>query len=332
MKDSFGRSLTYFRISVTDRCNLRCRYCMPEEGIEAIPHEEILRYGEIERVARIMAGEGASRLRLTGGEPLVRRNLPALAARLKALPGIGYLGLTTNGLLLAPQAAELCRAGVDGINLSLDTLDRERFAAITRRDALPKVWEGLQAALGQPFKNIKINCVLAPSSLKADWMGVVALAKEYPLDVRLIEWMPMAGEAPQNDVGIDTAKTAIEAVYGPLSPLEGDAGAGPALYFGAKGFTGRLGFIPAMSHQFCGGCNRLRLTASGHLKLCLFYGRGLPLKPLLRGGASDAEIAAAIRQAVQNKPEKHSGQVVSAQEDPFAEAFDRPCGMYRIGG
>ncbi len=330
MRDLFGRELNYFRISVTDRCNLRCRYCMPEEGIEAIPHDEVLRFDEIERVARLMASQGAERLRLTGGEPLVRRGLPSLAARLKALDGVNYLGLTTNGVLLEELAGELCDAGVDALNISLDTTDPARFAALTRRDELPKVWRGLEAALALPFRHIKLNCVLAPESTQEDWMGVVALAKEYPLDVRLIEWMPMAGEAPKNDVSIEAAKQAIEARYGKMEALPHDAKAGPARYWQADGFRGRVGFIPSMSHQFCGSCNRLRLTASGQLKLCLFYDRGLPLKPLLRGGASDDEILAAIREAVRHKPQHHPGHVVV--ENPLPKAFDRPCGMYRIGG
>ncbi len=330
MRDLFGRELSYFRISVTDRCNLRCRYCMPETGIEAIPHEEVLRFDEIERVAGLMASQGAKRFRLTGGEPLVRRGLPSLAASIKALPGAEYLGLTTNGVLLEELAAELYDAGVDGLNISLDTVNPARFAALTRRDELPRVWKGLEAALRLPFRHIKLNCVLAPDSLQEDWMGVVALAKEYPLDVRLIEWMPIAGETPSNDVSIERAKAIIEAQFGQLEALPHDAAAGPAQYWQAAGFRGRIGFIPSMSHQFCGSCNRLRLTASGQLKLCLFYDRGLPLKPLLRGGASDEEILQAIREAVRQKPQHHPGHVVVEEELP--KAFDRPCGMYRIGG
>ncbi len=329
MRDLFGRNLSYFRISVTDRCNLRCQYCMPESGLHTIDHAEILSYDEIVRLARIFVKNGAWRFRLTGGEPLVRKNLPTLAANLKAIDGTQYLGLTTNGLLLEEMAADLHNAGVDGINLSLDTTNRSRFEALTRRDALDKVFSGLHAALRLPFQHIKINCVLSTHSTKEDWLSVISLAKEYPIDVRLIELMPMTGETATVAYTIEQAKSAIEMAFGRLQPLSFDEGAGPAVYWRAEGFRGRIGFIPSMSHQFCASCNRLRLSADGQLKLCLFYEDGLALKPLLRSEATDEDIEHAIRQAILQKPQKHPGHVVPSEHD---NNTDRPCGMYRIGG
>ncbi len=329
MKDLFGRNLSYFRISVTDRCNLRCRYCMPEEGLYTMEHDEILRYDEIVRLARIMVQNGVWRFRLTGGEPLVRKNLPQLATDLKAIDGAEYLGLTTNGLLLEEMAADLYGAGVDGLNISLDTTERTRFEALTRRDGLDKVLSGLHTALRLPFKHIKINCVLSESSTEEDWMGVLTLAKEYPVDVRYIELMPMTGVSMLEPASIETVKCAIEAKYGALCALSQDAGAGPAIYWKANGFRGRIGFIPAMSHQFCETCNRLRLTADGKLKLCLFYEDGMDIKQLLRNGSSDADIEHAIRNAIMQKPKKHHGVVMQSERE---QNTDRPCGMYRIGG
>ncbi len=329
MKDLFGRNLSYFRISVTDRCNLRCRYCMPDEGLCTIDHSEILRYDEIVRLAHIFAQNGVWRFRLTGGEPLVRQNLPALCRELKTIDGAEYLGLTTNGLLLEEMATDLQKAGVDGINLSLDTTNRARFEALTRRDALHRVFDGLHAALRLSFSSIKINCVLSAHSEESDWLGVVELAKEYPVDVRLIELMPMTGGTALPAVDIAAATMAIEKKFGSLQPLSFDVGAGPATYYKADGFRGRIGFIPSMSHQFCASCNRLRLSADGFLKLCLFYEDGLNLKALLRGDANNEEIERAIQNAILQKPKKHPGHVVPKTGE---KNTDRPCGMYRIGG
>ncbi len=329
MKDSFGRNLSYFRISVTDRCNLRCRYCMPPEGLHTIEHEEILRYDEIIRLARIMAQNGVWRFRLTGGEPLVRKNLPSLVTDLTKLPGAEYLGLTTNGILLEELAADLCHAGVNALNISLDTTDRSRFEMLTQYDALPKVLSGLHAALRLSFSSIKINCVLSAHSEPKDWLGVATLAKEYPVDVRFIELMPMAGENPATALSMENAKNILESSFGAFHALPKDLTAGPAVYYQVPGFRGRLGFIPSMSHQFCASCNRLRLSADGHLKLCLFYEEGLNLKALLRSNASDDEIETAIRNAILQKPKKHPGHVVPDENE---KNTDRPCGMYKIGG
>ena len=323
MTDSFGRSINYLRISVTDRCNLRCRYCMPEEGVAPLAHGDILRFDEMERLVRIFAGLGVNRLRLTGGEPLVRRDLTALAARLRAMSGIEFLGLTTNGVLLSEHAKALCDAGIDAVNISLDTTGPNRYAHLTRRDNWGQVWAGLEAALALPFSAVKINCVLSPDSLSTDWLGVVALARDLPVAVRFIEWMPMCGEG--TSVQVEAALSAIETRFGVLKPLGQRKGEGPATYYDVAGFVGKIGVIPAMSRHFCASCNRLRLTAAGELKLCLFYNAGISLRDLLRSGADDETIAAAIKNAVLSKPERHQGAVIQA-------GGCVACGMSQIGG
>lgn len=332
MKDQCGRNIHYLRISVTDRCNLRCVYCMPEEGVPSIPHEEILSFDEILRLVRIMAGLGIDRVRLTGGEPLVRKGITQLAREIKKIPGIDYLGLTTNGVLLSQMGSGLLEAGVDGINLSLDAADPARYAAITRGGDWQRARDGLQTALGLPFRAVKVNSVLSPDSTVDDWMDVVALARDNRMDVRLIEWMPMAGETGGKAITADEALAAIAARFGPLQALPRTEAAGPASYYRAPGFAGRIGMIPAMSHQFCSECNRLRLTATGDLKLCLFYDVGIPLKGLLRGGASDREIEEAIRAAVDKKPRQHGGLRLQTEDENEENIIATPVGMSGIGG
>lgn len=328
MKDSLGRHIHYLRVSVTDRCNLRCKYCMPAEGVEFIPHDEILRYEEIVRLVRIMAGLGVNRVRLTGGEPLVRKGLPELVESLKAIDGIDYVALTTNGLLLPEQADSLKRSGLDAVNISIDTLDPQRFAALTGKDALDAALAGLEKALAVGFSTVKVNCVLSPDSTRDDWLGVATLADRYGIDVRFIEWMPMAGEEePKGRVA--EVKAALAESYGALTPAKADTSGGPAAMFEAAGSKGRFGFIEAISHKFCDRCNRLRLTSTGHLKLCLFYNVGIPLKEKLRGGASDKEIEAAITKAVAFKPEAHRGVLASELDAPTIDAAK---GMYKTGG
>ncbi len=337
MTDNYGRNLHYLRISITDRCNLRCQYCMPEAGVPLIPHDEILRYDEISRLVRLMAELGVSRVRLTGGEPLVRKGVEELAKCIKNTPGVEFLGLTTNGVLLESLAPKLLAAGVDGLNISIDTLDEARYAAFTRRAELPAVLNGLHAALSLPFSSVRVNCVLAPTARAEDWLSVVGLAKTLPVDVRLIEWMPMQNETGTPAVPADEALAKIAAAYGPAAPAieeERPGHAGPAQYYRIGGFAGRVGVIPAMTHSFCDSCNRLRLTATGSLKLCLFYEEGISLKTLLRGGTTDDAIKEAILQAARLKPQRHQGQRLTTEsEDKNAPILgDVPCGMSMIGG
>lgn len=333
MIDQCGRNIHYLRISVTDRCNLRCVYCMPEEGVESIPHEEILSFDEILRVVRIMAGQGIDRVRLTGGEPLVRKGIVELARDIKKVEGINYLGITTNAVLLEQMGEDLYKAGVDGVNISLDAADPARYAAITRGGDWNRAYAGLRKALQLPFKAVKVNSVLSPDSPPSDWLEVVALARDNKLDVRLIEWMPMAGETGETPaIRADEALAVIAKRFGPLEALPRTSDAGPAAYYRAPGFTGRIGMIPAMSHQFCSECNRLRMTATGDLKLCLFYDVGIPLKGMLRDGSSDEELKEAIIAAVEKKPRQHGGLRLQTEEEDGQNIIASPVGMSGIGG
>ncbi len=310
MNDAYGRRIDYLRISVTDRCDLRCVYCMPADGVEWQPHERILRYEELLRLCRIFVSLGVTRFKLTGGEPLVRKGLAELVRGIRAIPGVEAVTLTTNGVQLEQALPALLDAGIDGINLSLDTLDRARFAALTRRDALPQVLRGLEAALAAPGLNLKLNCVAMPGRAD-DWIALAQLAKAHPIAVRFIEPMPIGLGRDLAFCGEAEVRAALEAAFGPLRPFEGRLGNGPAQYFTAAGFAGELGFISAVSHQFCERCNRVRLTAAGYLKTCLQYDVGADLAPLLEG--PDDAIRAAIEDAIARKPEAH--RFTAAQVD-----------------
>ena len=295
------------RISLTDRCNLRCVYCMPEEGICQIPRTEVLSQDEIMKVCRLASELGISRIKLTGGEPLVRKICVPLVKELKALPGIRQVTLTTNGILLKEQLPGLMEAGLDAVNISLDTLDEETFRKITRRDDLTQVLEGLKAALSYPGLKVKVNCV--PTFQKEqDLLQVAALARENPLHVRFIEMMPIGlGKGfPVRDE--ETVKGILERAYGPMTPTAETLGNGPCHYYTLADFKGRIGFISALSHKFCAQCNRVRLTSTGYLKGCLQFENGADLKALLRGGASDEILKETIRKTIYEKPVGHNFQ------------------------
>ncbi len=302
MRDGFGRTIDYLRLSITDRCSLRCTYCMPEDGVQWLEHNQILRYEDILRLLRIFAALGVKKIKITGGEPLVRKGVAGLISEIKAIDGIEQVTLTTNGVALKEQLPELLEAGIDGINLSLDTLDRARFAEITRRDALPQVLEGLEAAWSVPGLNLKLNCV-AQAGRASDWVSLVGLAKEHDLAVRFIEPMPIGLGGGLESCTEADIRAALEHAYGPLTSCDAVLGNGPAKYYSLPEFQGKIGFISAVSHQFCDRCNRVRLTATGYLKACLQYDVGADLRPLLTG--SDEELQAAIEAAIQNKPKAH---------------------------
>lgn len=302
MKDGFGREIDYLRISVTDRCDLRCVYCMPDEGVEWMPHEGILRYEEILRLGRIFADLGVTRFKITGGEPLVRKGVESLIAGLRAIPGTKSVTLTTNGVTLAEKLPRLVDAGLEGVNVSLDTLDRARYAALTRRDRLPRVLEGLEAAIRTPGLAVKLNCV-AMAGREDDWIALAALAKDEPLAVRFIELMPIGLGGELRPCGEAAIRQTLEGAYGPMEEREDVRGNGPCRYFALPGFRGRIGFISAMSHKFCDRCNRVRLTAAGYLKTCLQYDKGVDLAPLLT--AADGELRSAIAAAILAKPLEH---------------------------
>ncbi len=311
MKDGFGRTIDYLRISVTDRCNLRCRYCMPEEGVDQLSHEEILRYEDILRLASIFAKLGVRKVRLTGGEPLARKGLAALVEGLRAIDGIREVAVTTNGTLLEDQLPDLLAAGLTGVNISLDTLREITFRQITRREGVGRTVAAIDACLATGLP-VKVNCV--PIAPEEELVELAGLAKDRPLAVRFIELMPIGLGKDLRGRREDELRALLERAYGPMAPYEGHLGSGPSRYVAPSGFQGQIGFISSLSHQFCDRCNRVRLTANGFLKTCLQYDRGVWLRPLL--GGPDEGLEEAILVAVRDKPAAHQfakGQVAGGE-------------------
>jgi cyclic pyranopterin phosphate synthase len=304
--DPYKRHLSYLRISITDRCNLRCIYCMPREMIPKLEHADVLRYEEILRVAKVAAGLGITKLRVTGGEPLVRRDVCDLLTQLNRTPGIREVSLTTNGVLLTERLDDLLAAGVRRINVSLDSLKPERFAAITRVDCFQKVWDGIMAALDRGMAPVKINVVALRGINDDELPDLAALSLRYPVHVRFIEQMPI-GEAamrPVQPLLTPEIKTLL-APLGRLEPVPATANDGPAERHRIPGAPGEIGFISALSHHFCDRCNRLRLTASGGLRPCLLSDHEEDMRTPLRQGASDVELAQVFLSAVRHKPARH---------------------------
>ena len=303
--DRHGRRHDYLRISVTDRCNLRCRYCMPEEGLEWLPRAEMLSYEELTRLAGVFCDRGVGKVRFTGGEPTARRDLPRLVAMVRdRCPGVS-LHMTTNALLLGHQAEALAAAGLRGLNISLDSLDPETFARITRRDRFRETWAGIENAWERGFRPLKINCVVLRGLNDHEAPAFVELTRVRELDVRFLEYMPYGqlNELQPEYVPGDETRDRIEAAGYRLEPIDWDGG--PARGWRVPGFRGTVGFITAVSHHFCGACDRLRLTADGYFVNCLYGEKRCDLKPLLRGGASDDAIAAAIQEELDQKWEAH---------------------------
>ena len=305
MVDGFGRRIEYLRISVTDKCNLRCVYCMPEEGLPWLRRGEILDYEEIAEIVRVMADMGLRRLRLTGGEPLVRKDLPRLVDLLAAVPGIEDIALSTNAVLLAPVAKRLRGAGVSRVNISLDSLRPERADAIARRPGtLARVLEGLDAAHAVGFDRIKINVVLMRGENDDEVADFAEMSRDRPLHVRFIEVMPTESNlelSASNFLSCDEALARVAEVDA-LEPVAGPAGNGPATYFSFPGAQGTIGVITPMSHNFCSRCNRMRLTADGQLRPCLFGTIQTPLRDALRRGEP---LEPLINETLRIKPEKH---------------------------
>ncbi len=320
MRDALNRRIDYLRVSVTDRCNLRCRYCMPH-GADPVPHERILRFEEILRVCRIMTELGVRHIRVTGGEPLVRRGTPDFLCNLRQLPGVDRLSITTNGALYAQHAAALSPARLDGVNLSLDTLDPLRYHEITGGGALADALSAIDRALADGVQ-LKLNCVLMRGVNDDEIPQLAALAKDRLLDVRFIELMPLgAGRDFERVPGAEVLGL-LRAVYPDLTPVASDS-PGPAQYHRSASLRGRIGFIDPIGGHFCAGCNRVRLTSEGYLKLCLGHPDGLDLRALLRGGATDGDIHLAIERAIQQKPDSHR----------FCDASGAAtAGLYTIGG
>lgn len=305
MIDRCGRKIDYLRISVTDRCNLRCIYCMPEDGISLTGHEMILRDHEILRICRVMAGLGIAKIKITGGEPLVRRGVPEIIRQIKEIPGIEKVTLTTNGILLKEQMQALADAGVDCINISLDTLDRECFEKITRRDLLDKALAGIEEAMKYPKVGLKLNCV--PLGIEQqDLCAIAEFAHKYPIHVRFIEMMPIGYGSSFEGISQEKIVALLEQKFGKMVPYEGKPlGNGPSTYYMVDSFQGKIGFISAISHKFCNKCNRIRLTSQGYLKTCLQYTAGRDLREVLRNDGTDEELEAVIRAALAEKPDGH---------------------------
>jgi GTP 3',8-cyclase len=325
--DSFGRVHTNLRLSVTDRCNVRCFYCMPETGGQFLPRAEILDFEEFERFTRIAASLGIDKLRLTGGEPLLRRDLPALVRRLAAIPGIRDLALTTNGVLLEQFAEPLYEAGLRRLNVHIDTLDRERFARITRRDDLPRVLAGLAAAQRAGYAKIKLNAVAVKNLVEPDIVPLARFARENGFEVRYIEFMPLDSQSLWDRSKVLLADTIIETLsreISPLIPVANPDPRAPATEYRYADGGGDVGVIASVSRPFCLNCNRLRLTADGKLRYCLFAIDEDDVKGPLRAGATDEEIAALIRRNVAGKWIGH--EINSAKFVP------PPRPMYSIGG
>ncbi len=319
--------INYLRISVTDRCNLRCRYCMPAEGFPLLRHEDILSYEEILQVVRSFVAEGISKVRVTGGEPLVRRNLSTLITAFYRIPGIEDISVTTNGVLLREYAKDLRRAGLRRINISLDSLRRDRFLRITKRDALGDVLEGITEAREAGFNPIKINVVIMKGINDDEILDFISFAKTEEATVRFIEYMPWGTEvkAHQGEEMFreKEIREVIESRYH-LIPHNNQVGNGPARTYKIEGASGKIGFISPMSRHICGECNRLRLTAEGKLRLCLFSDREIDLKPLLRNGRGDEELRRIFPRALLQKPRGIQGGGI----------YSKKCSreMFSIGG
>lgn len=333
MKDTHGRTIDYLRISLTDRCNFRCIYCMPEEGVDQLSHKDILRFGEIVEIARVAAQMGIKRLRLTGGEPLVRKGVEHLVRELKDIPGIESIAMTTNGVLLPRMAESLRRAGLSRVNISLDTLDPDQFKRITRRGELEQTLDGIDAALEAGFDPVKINAVTV-RSLDQDYLAFAKLSLDRPLHVRFIEYMPVGESSgtdgcgwgkqdvvPSEELRAIIDERAVEEGLGRLHPAakHRPSGWGPASYYEFEGAQGTVGFISPLSRHFCSECNRLRLSADGRLRPCLFSDEEYDVKTALATGREE-DVRRVIAQAIGAKPDEHHDKVGTER------------GMSQIGG
>ena len=320
MKDSYGREITNIRISVTDRCNLKCFYCMPGGVGEFAPKPEILTFEEIFRVARATARLGIRNYRITGGEPLVRTGLIPFLSRLRKVPGVESLSITSNALLLEGKSEALLVAGVEALNLSLDTFHRDRFRSITGSDSFDRVWKAIQQAMDAPFRTVKINMVVMRDINDDEILDFLALGRDRDVHVRYIEYMPR-GLWSEEEVAKKISSEEIIEKIEKVHRIQGDAGPrgfGPARYYRVEGWKGTFGVISPVFNPFCERCNRIRLTPTGAIKSCLLIEQYLDLKPILRGGGTDDDLEAAIRRAIVEKPERHN--------------FERQFSMNAIGG
>ena len=306
MLDQYGRNIDYMRISITDRCNLRCRYCMPE-GIRKVPMEKILTYEQITEICEAGVSLGITKFKITGGEPLVRLGCPDLVGMIRGIPGAEQITMTTNGMLLAEMLPALMKNGLDAVNISLDTLKPEVFRYITGKDALPAVLAGIHAAAGSGLK-VKINVVLQQGVNDGEWEDLLLLAKDLPVDVRFIEMMPIGYGKGCPEVSNDVILGKIRQKYPGTAEDQSVHGNGPARYVRIPGFRGGAGFISAIHGQFCASCNRIRLTSQGRLKPCLCYGDTVDLMDVFRMQDQEKRrslLEERITGAIRMKPEAH---------------------------
>ncbi len=326
MLDSFGREINYLRISVTDRCNLRCRYCMPLEGARNMDHDQILSHEEFARIAKLGASLGIRKVRFTGGEPLVRKNFVQLLRYVSNIPEIDDIAITTNGILFSEQAWDLKQAGLNRINFSLDSLQEERFRFITRYGELDKVWKAVFQALEMDLDPVKINVVVIKGFNDDEVLDFANLAYYYPLHVRFIEFMPIGDLQfweKERVCTIEDIRRRINLEY-ELVPGSQRGGNGPARQYQIKGGLGSVGFIGPLSNHFCRQCNRIRLTADGKLRACLYHKTELDLREPMRNGASDEEITALFQKGINMKPARHH------MDEGWGEENKRK--MFQIGG
>jgi len=324
--DSYNRHINYLRISITDRCNLRCIYCMPKEGISLIGHDDILSYEELLRIACIAVKKGITKIRITGGEPLARKGVVQFVSALSGIQGIQDLSMTTNGILLSPAAQPLRSAGLKRLNISLDSLNPDKYTMITRGGDINQIIAGIKSAQEAGFSPIKINVVVIRGINDDEITSFAKLSMEKNLQVRFIEYMPVGmenGWEKERFVSADEIRQSIKTI-GPLLELPSDNGSGPAQMYTIEGAQGRLGFITALSDHFCATCNRLRLTPDGKLRTCLFSDAEVDLKTKMRQGCSDDALADIINEAILSKPRKHH-----ATEQVFKKCIR---GMSAIGG
>ncbi len=325
--DTFGRLHDSLRISVTDRCNIRCFYCMPEDAKNFQPRAEILTFEEVERFVRVAVGLGVNKIRITGGEPLLRRDLPVLVEKIAAVPGVSDIALTTNGVLLADHAKPLYDAGLRRLNIHLDTLNRDRFREITRRDDFDKVMRGIERCLELGYRKLKINTVAVKNLVESEVVPLARFGRERGIEIRYIEFMPLDSQAIWDRSKVllmDDMLAMLTSEIGPLEAIPDQDPRAPATEFRFLDGIGSVGFVASVSKPFCLNCNRIRLTADGHLRYCLFAIEEMDVKSLLRGGNDDEAIAEAIRRNVHAKWLGH--QINTSQFVP------PPRPMYAIGG
>lgn len=330
LKDTFGRQHNYLRISISERCNLRCTYCMPADGVELQPEARVLSTAEIVRLATAFVGAGVDKIRLTGGEPLVRPDVVELVSALGALPGLKALGITTNGITLGRKLAPLLGAGLTGLNISLDTLVPDKFETITRRRGFHRVLASIDAALAAGVRSVKVNCVVMRGMNEGELADFVALTEARDVEVRFIEWMPFDSNAWNDEafVPFEEMLRRIHERYPALAPQPtAQQPNDTSAIYAVPGFAGRVGFITSMSQHFCASCNRLRLTADGELKTCLFGGDEVSLRDAMRAGFSDEELRVLVRGAVQKK-----NWALGGHGDMYGIAASENRPMILIGG